>query len=96
MKQIRKTVTLLRRSPYQALAAGLAMTLTFFVASIFAVLIIGGQVVLNYIEQRPQVIAFFKDDATETKISDLITKVKSTGLAKDVAKRPYIGEGRVF
>ncbi len=84
MKQIRKTVKLLRRSPYQALAAGLAMTLTFFVASIFAVLIIGGQIVLNYIEQRPQVIAFFKDDATQTKINDLIAKVKSTGLAKDV------------
>ncbi|MEX2028223.1 MAG: permease-like cell division protein FtsX [Candidatus Curtissbacteria bacterium] len=84
MKQIRKTVKLLRRSPYQALAAGLAMTLTFFVASIFAVLIIGGQIVLNYVEQRPQVIAFFKDEATETQIDDVIAKVKATGLAKEV------------
>ncbi|MDO8487406.1 MAG: permease-like cell division protein FtsX [Candidatus Curtissbacteria bacterium] len=84
MRQIKKTVKLLRRSPYQALAAGLAMTLTFFVASIFAVLIIGGQIVLNYVEQRPQVIAFFKDDASQTKINDIIAKVKSTGLAKDV------------
>ncbi len=84
MRQIKKSITLLRRSPYQALAAGLAMTLTFFVASIFAVLIIGGQIVLNYIEQRPQVIAFFKDDASQTQIDGIITKVKSTGLAKDV------------
>lgn len=84
MKQIKKTVRLLRRSPYQVLAAGLTMTLTFFVASIFAVLIIGGQIVLNYVEQRPQVIAFFKDDTTESKINDLIAKVKSTGLAKEV------------
>jgi len=84
MKQIKRTVRLLRRSPYQALAAGLAMTLTFFVASIFAILIIGGQIVLNYVEQRPQVIAFFKDDASEAKINDTISKVKATGLAKDV------------
>lgn len=84
MSQINKTVKLLRRSPYQALAAGLAMTLTFFVASIFAVLVIGGQIVLNYVEQRPQVIAFFKDDANQTQINDVISKVKSTGLAKDV------------
>jgi cell division transport system permease protein len=84
MNQIKRTIKLLRRSPYQALAAGLAMTLTFFVASIFAVLVIGGQMVLNYVEQRPQVIAFFKDDATETKINDVIAKVKSTGLAKEI------------
>ncbi|MBI2599045.1 FtsX-like permease family protein [Candidatus Curtissbacteria bacterium] len=84
MRQIKKTLKLLRRSPYQALAAGLAMTLTFFVTSIFAILIIGGQIVLNYVEQRPQVIAFFKDDATETKINEIIAKVKATGLAKGV------------
>src|SRR3990167_7319983 len=35
MNQIKKTVKLLRRSPYQALAAALAMSLTFFVSSIF-------------------------------------------------------------
>lgn len=84
MKQLNKTIKLLRRSPYQALAAGLAMTLTFFVASLFAILIIGGQIVLNYVEQRPQVIAFFKDDANQTQINDIISKVKSTGIAKDV------------
>lgn len=84
MKQINRTLKLLRRSPYQALAAALAMILTFFVASIFAILVIGGQIVLNYIEQRPQVIAFFKDDATETKINEIISKIKSSGLAKEV------------
>lgn len=84
MSQIKSTLKLLRRSPYQALAAALAMSLTFFVASIFVVLIIGGQLVLNYIEQRPQVIAFFKDDVTETKINEIIASVKSTNLAKDV------------
>lgn len=84
MTQIKKTLKLLRRSPYQALAATLAMSLTFLVSSIFVVLIVGGQVVLNYIEQRPQVIAFFKDEATETQISQLIEEVENTDLAKEV------------
>ena len=84
MSQIKSTIKLLRRSPYQVLAAALAMSLTFFVASIFVVLIIGGQLVLNYIEQRPQVIAFFKDDVNETKINEIIASVKSTGLAREV------------
>lgn len=84
MKQVKKTVKILRRSPYQAIAALLAMSLTFFVTSVFAVLIIGGQVVLNYIEQRPQVIAFFKDETPSSKITETIQKVKSTGYAKEV------------
>lgn len=84
MKQFKKTLLLLRRSPYQAIAAALAMTLTFFVASIFLILIIGGQIILNYIEQRPQVIAFFKDDTTETQINEIINEVKATDLTQKV------------
>src|SRR3989344_911840 len=84
MKQVKKTVKILRRSPYQAIAALLAMSLTFFVSSVFVVLIIGGQVVLNYIEQRPQVIAFFKDETPNSKITEIIGKVKATGYTKEV------------
>ena len=84
MNQIKKTVKLLRRSPYQALAAAFAMSLTFFVSSIFVILIIGGQIVLNYIEQRPEVIVFFNDEATQTEIDGLSTQVRSTGLTKDI------------
>lgn len=84
MKQIKKTVKILRRSPYQALAAALAMTLTFFVASVFVVIVTGGQIILNYIEQRPQVIGFFKDTTPESKILELKKKIESTGLTKEV------------
>jgi len=84
MNQIKKTIKLLRRSPYQAMAAALAMSLTFCVSSIFIVLIIGGQIVLNYLEQRPQVIAFFKDDTTETQITEIINQVKATNLVTNV------------
>ncbi len=84
MKRAKETVKLIRRSPYQALAATLAMSLTFFVSSVFIVLIIGGQIVLNYIEQRPQVIAFFTDEAKESDINTVIDKVKSSGFVKEV------------
>src|SRR3989344_3232232 len=84
MKQINKTLKLLRRSPYQALAAALAMSLTFFISSLFIVLIIGGQIVLNFIEQRPQVIAFFKDDVNHEKINKIIDEVKTNSQVKEV------------
>jgi cell division transport system permease protein len=84
MSQIKKTLKFIRRSPYQALAATLAMALTFFIGSIFLMLIIGGQIVLNYIEQRPQVIAFFKDDTNEAKINEIANQIKSTGLAREI------------
>lgn len=84
MKRTNKTFKIMRRSPYQAIAAALAMSLTFFVSSIFVILILGGQIVLNYIEQRPQVIAFFKDSTSDSQINEMIEKVKSSGLIKDV------------
>jgi len=84
MKQAKDAIKLIRRSPYQALAAALSMSLTFFVSSIFVLLIIGGQIVLNYIEQRPQVIAFFKDDTKESRIFEISKEVQASGLAKDV------------
>jgi cell division transport system permease protein len=48
------------------------------------ILIIGGQLVLNYLEQRPQVIAFFKDGTTDTQIAQIIDNVKSTGMVTNV------------
>lgn len=84
MTQIKKTLTLLRRSPYQALAAALAMSLTFFITSIFVVLILGGQIVLNYIEQRPELSIFFKDEATDTQINEVAELTKTTGFVKEI------------
>ena len=84
MKPVKDTLKVLRRSPYQAMAAALAMSLTFFVSSIFIVLILGGQLVLRYIEQRPQVIAFFKDNTKDTRINEISNEIKATGLVKEV------------
>src|SRR3989344_4559823 len=84
MKQAKDAIKLIRRSPYQALAAVLAMSLTFFVSSIFILLIVGGQIVLNYIEQRPQVIVFFKDNTSESRIFEISKDIEASGLTKEV------------
>ena len=84
MKQAKDTLKQIRRSPYQAIAAALAMSLTFFVASIFIILIFGGQLVLLYLEQRPQVIAFFSDQTKESRILEIAKEIETTGLSKEI------------
>lgn len=61
----------IRRVPYQALAAIFIMAITFFVATILAMLAYSSSKTLNYFETRPQIIAFLKDDATPDQISGL-------------------------
>lgn len=84
MKQAKQAIKLIRRSPYQAIAAVLAMSLTFFISSIFIILLVGGQIVLRYIEQRPTISVFFKNEVAETKINEIAQKIKSAGFARDV------------
>src|SRR5258706_6474267 len=68
-----------RRSPYQALAAILIMMLTFLAVSVFTFLITGSSRVITYFESKPQVTAFFKDDAKQADIDVLKSKLNATG-----------------
>jgi cell division transport system permease protein len=74
----------IRRSPFQAFSAILVLVVTFFVASIIAVLIYSSNQVLQYFETRPQVIAFLKSDAKESDINVLQNKLKNNNKIKDV------------
>ncbi len=67
-----------RRSPYQSLAAVLIMTLTFFIASIFILIGVGGTKVIDYFESRPQITAFFRDEASQEQIARLQTSLTQT------------------
>ncbi len=69
----------IRRSPYQALAAILVMTLTFLVVSFFSFLIVGSSRVITFFESKPQVTAFFKDEAKQENINALEDSLNSTG-----------------
>lgn len=85
-----------RRSPYQALAAILIMMLTFLAVSVFSIIIIGSTKVINYFESKPQVTAFFKDDARQDAIDSLKNDLQATGkvaslhyVSKDEALKIY-------
>lgn len=68
----------MRRSPYQSLAAIFMTTITFFIVSVFALVVLGAHSMLSFFESRPQVTAFFKDDALDLEVENLKTKLSST------------------
>lgn len=75
----------MRRSPYQAAAAVMIMTLTMFVSLVFFLLSVSSQQLLTYLEQKPQVIAFFNDTVTsETQVEDIINQLQVTGKAASI------------
>ncbi len=68
----------IRRSPYQAMAAILIMTLTFLAISFFTFLLVGSSKVINYFESKPQVTAFFRNDASQSDINKLENQLQAT------------------
>ncbi len=79
MKFLKITLRNLRRSPYQTLAAVLIMTLTFLAVSFFVFLLTGSSKIINYFESKPQVTAFFRNEASQRDIDALEAKLKQTG-----------------
>lgn len=69
----------IRRSPYQALAAIMIMVVTFLAVSVFAILIIGSSKIITYFESKPQVTAFFRDEAKQTDIDTIENQLRSSG-----------------
>lgn len=69
----------IRRSPYQAMAAILIMLLTFLAVSVFTILVVGSSGIISYFESKPEVTAFFKNDAKQSQIDSLEKALKATG-----------------
>lgn len=61
----------MRRSPYQALSAITVLSVTFFIAVVYFLVMVGSEQVLRYFETRPQVTVFFQDSATQDQINAL-------------------------
>ncbi len=76
MGTIPNTWRLIRRSPYQAIAAVLIMTLTFIVGGLFLILSLGSSMTLKFFEQKPQIIVFFQDTKKEADILKLVDQLK--------------------
>lgn len=79
----------IKRAPFQALAAILITSLTFFIIGSFVVLAAGSEAVLRFLETRPQVTAFLKDDIKPQQIELLKTKLEATGKVK---KTKYVSK----
>lgn len=78
MGKLKTTWQHIRRSPYQSLVAIMIMTLTLFAASLFLIVAFGSQKILRYFESRPQVTAFFKDEAKSEQVEALKQKLSAT------------------
>lgn len=81
IKTARKNI---RRGPYQALAAVLIMTLTFFVATVLSILAFASHSTLKHFETRPQIIAYLKNEATPEQVSLMQRDLDSDPRIKDV------------
>lgn len=82
-----------RRSPYQSLAAVLIMVVTFLTISVFSLMIAGSHVIISYFESKPQVTAFFKDEAKKEDIDSLRNQLEATG---KVATLKYISKDQAL
>jgi cell division transport system permease protein len=79
----------MRRSPYQAISAIAVLTLTFFIAAVYLLVVAGSEKILSYFETRPQVTVFFKDEALEEDIQKIAEKLGNT---QGVAGTTYISK----
>lgn len=86
MNSLSTALTTMRRTPYQALVSILMVSLTFFVAYVFSLVVAGGHVVLQYFEARPQIIAFFE---LKTPDADI------TALEQSMRNKPYVKDATV-
>jgi len=65
------------------MAAIFMTTVTFYIVSIFALVVLGAHSMLGYFESRPQVTAFFKDTVLDSDISALKHNVESAVTVQD-------------
>ena len=84
MRTVKTSWKHIRRSPYQALAAIFIMMLTFLALSVFSFIIIGSSKIIDYFESKPQVTAFFKEEATQENIAALQEQIRATGKVADL------------
>lgn len=71
--------THIRRSPYQAFSVIFIMLQTFFVVSIFTIVIVASSRIIDYFEAAPQVTAFFKNEAKQENMDALQEEIKASG-----------------
>lgn len=84
MKALNTALLNLRRMPYKSLIAILIISLTFFVAHSFALILLGSQQVLEFFEKQPKIIAFFKIETTDTQVQKTKEQFQTDSRIKDL------------
>lgn len=84
MKKFATTLKHIRRSPYQSIAAIFMTSVTFFIVTVFALVVLGAYSMLRYFESRPQVTAFFKDDISMTDVEALKNDINKSIVVEEM------------
>ncbi len=85
MKSLKTALINIRRMPYKSMAAILMITVTFFVAYSFSMLILGSQEVLEFFEARPKVMAFFDIKTESLEISEVENQLRSLNYVEEIS-----------
>ncbi len=93
MRATKTTLKHIRRSPYQSMAAVFIMMLTFLSITIFSFIVFGSSAVIQYFESKPQVTAFFKDEAKPQDIDQLRAQLQQTG---QIASTKYVSKAEAL
>jgi len=83
----------IRRTPYQAIASVLMIFITLSILAIFLLLALSSSAILSYLETKPQLTIYFKDEKDKASIDKLIEKLNSTG---KVASYQYISKDQAL
>ncbi len=92
-RTLRNTIQHLTRNPWHSLAAILIMTLTFFVTSIFTLVAVGSNAVLEHLEKQPRVTAFFNEGVSDDYILQVKEQLEQTN---KVAEARFIGKSEAL
>lgn len=84
MSFVKDTTKNIRRSPYQAFAAIMIMTLTFLAVSFLTFLLLGSSKIIDYFESRPQVTAFFNNESSQEEMKALEEEIRENAKVSSV------------
>lgn len=74
----------IRRNPFHSIAAIFVILLAFFVMSVFAFVSLGSHILLQYFENKPQITAFLKDEATDRQVEEIKNVLVSSGFVSEI------------
>lgn len=81
---MKELITSVKRTPYQSLASFLILFLTFFLSLFFFNITSFFNGILTYVETKPHVTAYFKNDTKESEIFKVKETVTQSGKATQV------------